>query len=142
MSSTRVELQWGDGAGPGDDGAYPFDLRLGEVQELEAKCGAGLPELFERLSTSRWRFSDIRETVRLGLIGGGMTPAAALTLVKRYCDERPKAENAPTAQAILLAQMFGLQRAAVADEDEPSEGKAEAAETDATTSPPSTPSAA
>ncbi len=48
-----------------------FQLRLGEIQELERNCGAGIGEIMARLATHRFGVNDIWEPVRLGLIGAG-----------------------------------------------------------------------
>ena len=50
---------------------------------------------------------DLRETIRLGLIGGGMDPLDALVLVKRYVDDRPLMENVLPAWRILSAALMG-----------------------------------
>ena len=50
----------------------PFRLRIGELRELEDKRNAGSFELYRRLGDGTCRFDDIRETLRLGLIGGGV----------------------------------------------------------------------
>ena len=121
----KIDLTWADGE-------YTFRLPIAQLEELQEKCGAGPPAIFQRLCASSWMVRDVRETIRLGLIGGGMAPAKALSLVQRYVDERPLGENAPTAQAILLAAIIGV-------EDEPV-GKAEAAKEDQTAASPSPPS--
>lgn len=36
-----------------------------------------------------WRVDDIRDTVRLGLIGAGATPSETFVLVSRYIDDAP-----------------------------------------------------
>ncbi|GHC61629.1 gene transfer agent family protein [Limoniibacter endophyticus] len=54
-----------------------------------------------------WRVDDIRETIRLGLIGGGTTPTDAYIAVARYIDTRPLWEHAGLACAILLKALTG-----------------------------------
>lgn len=91
------------------DGDHVFNVaKVAQVLELEEKCDAGCAEIFDRLRSGRWRFNDVRETIRLGLIGGGMTPPKALVLVKRYVDERPWQESVPVALAILMSAMVGV----------------------------------
>lgn len=114
--SAEVELAFGDGQ-------YLFRLPVGQLRELQEKCACGPMPILQRLSSSAWRIDDVRETIRLGLIGGGMTPPAALKLVERYVDARPWGECVPTAQAVLLAAVIGA-----GDQDDPV-GKAEGAET-------------
>jgi hypothetical protein len=54
-----------------------------------------------------WFTTDISHVIRLGLIGAGMEPAKALTLVRAYVEERPPVENLPIAQAIIMAACMG-----------------------------------
>jgi hypothetical protein len=124
-----ITLTWGDGE-------HRFRLAIGQLRELQEKADAGPAEIVDRLSSGRWRIDDVRETIRLGLIGGGMAPGDAYRLTVRYVDERPWLENVRPAQAVLMAALVGAP-------DEPV-GKAEAAEaeteatTDASPSPQST----
>jgi len=103
MSNGRIELAWGDGD-------HTFNIaKLAQVFELEDKCEAGVNEVFQRLREGRWKFNDVREPIRLGLIGGGKNPAEALLLTKRYVDDRPWAESVLTAQMILMAAIVGVE---------------------------------
>jgi hypothetical protein len=108
-----VTITWGDGE-------YRFRLAIGEIRELQEKCDAGPQEILRRLTAGTWRLNDMRETIRIGLIGGGMKPAEALGKVTRYVDEFPLLDNILPAQSILIAALVGV-------EDEPL-GNAEAAE--------------
>ncbi len=57
-----------------------------------------------------WRVDDVRETIRLGLIGGGCTPTEAALLVARYIDAASDwPSNAGLAAAILLYALIGPQ---------------------------------
>ncbi len=58
-------------------------LGLGELLELQEKCDAGPAQIVARLEGGTWRVQDLRETLRLGLIGGGMTPTDAMVKVRR-----------------------------------------------------------
>lgn len=52
-----------------------------------------------------WRIEDVRETVRLGLIGAGMSPSDAYILVSTYVDQTdkyPLVDNVGVAASILL----------------------------------------
>lgn len=98
--SARITLPWADGS-------HSFRLAIGHLRELQEKCQAGPAEVLARLSNGSWRVDDIRETLRLGLIGGGATPMDALVLVSRYIDDRPLMENVRPAQAVLLAAVVG-----------------------------------
>lgn len=89
------------------DGNYRFRLAIGQLRELQEKCNAGPPEIFERLMKNTWRVDDVRETLRLGLIGGGTPPSQALALVIRYVDMRPWMENVPAALEVMGAALVG-----------------------------------
>ncbi|MCF6126068.1 gene transfer agent family protein [Mesorhizobium sp. M7A.F.Ca.CA.001.07.2.1] len=89
------------------DGTYPFRVGWGEFAELQEKTDAGPFVVLGRLMDRTCRTTDISNVIRLGLIGGGMEPAKALTLVRSYVEDRPPAENLPIAQAILMAACMG-----------------------------------
>lgn len=96
-----VELNWADGS-------HRFRLPIGQLRELQEKCNAGPMEILNRLILKTWRVDDVRETIRLALIGGGMVPDKALALTIRYVEARPWFENVPIAQAILMAAVIGV----------------------------------
>lgn len=122
-----VTQDWGDGT-------YTFRLAYGQWLELDQLLGVGPMALYVRLLNRQWKANDIREVVRLGLIGGGCDPLKALRLVKNYVEDRPLLESLPVALSIVAASLTppdGVRKP----------GEAEAAETDATsasTSPPHT----
>lgn len=95
-----------------------FRLALGQLRELQenvnrwrAAIGAPVigPSSLLRLVTEgdAWP-SDVREVIRLGLIGGGMKIDQVPALIKRYVDERPLLESTKVAQAILLVALVGV----------------------------------
>lgn len=108
-----------------------FQLRLGEVEELERLAGAGVGEIALRLSTHRFKLADVRETIRLGLQGGGASETDATALVMSYVDDHPLTDNIGLAAKIISAFNADLP---------PSERGKEPAESDngPATSPPST----
>lgn len=113
----------------GDD-EYPFCVaKNGHRMELEEATGYGTRHSLKRLMDGEETWKEIRETIRIGLIGGGMKPDQALRLVRRYVDDRPRSESVLIAQAVLLAEIAGVP-------DEPV-GKTEA-EGDETKASPST----
>ncbi|MET4636161.1 gene transfer agent family protein [Kaistia defluvii] len=122
-----VSFAWGDGE-------HRFRLAIGEWRELQEKTGVGPAELLQRVSTGRWRVDDIRETLRVGLIGGGMKPLEALGLVTRYVDVFPLMDNVPAAQAVLITALVGPPEEPVGKR-EPAEATTEATEMDASPSP-------
>src|SRR5262245_43733996 len=98
----EIKLVWGDAE-------HTFNIaKLKLVLELEDLCKAGIAEIYQRISSGKWKFEDMRETLRLGLIGGGMRPDKALRTINRYCDDRPFTESLLTAQAVLIAAMVGV----------------------------------
>ncbi len=95
-----ISLDWADGR-------HTFRLRWGELILLQEACDAGPNEVLDRLQTGRWRMNDIRDTVRLALIGGGATTEAALKLVRDYVEARPPVESVMLATGILMAGLIG-----------------------------------
>lgn len=122
-----ISVAWGDGE-------HRFRLAIGQLRELQEKADAGPAEILDRLSSGRWRINDVRETVRLGLIGGGMSPPEAHKLTVRYVDDRPWLESVPIAQAVLMAALIGVPEEPVGKE---AAAEAETEATDASPSPPS-----
>jgi len=123
-----VTFTWGDGE-------HTFKLAIGQVRELEEKRDAGIRLILQRVTNKSWYVDDLRETLRLGLIGGGMSPVAALKLVQRYFDERPLLESEKPAFSVLYEAMAGF-------EDEPlgkpAAAKAPDLSAESSPSPPST----
>lgn len=97
-----INLSWGDGE-------HRFRLPIGQLRELEEKRGAGLFELFAKMVQRTCRIDDIREILRLGLIGGGigqtdgMNAKAAMDLVDRYMDDWPRQDSWAAAVRIMDA---------------------------------------
>ncbi len=98
--SARVELTWGDGD-------HIFRLAQKQLRELQDKTEYGPEALYGRIVNGQWHVQDLRETIRLGLIGGGMDEVKAAKLVKQYFDDGPLLKHKPTAMAILLASLLG-----------------------------------
>jgi hypothetical protein len=83
--------------------------KAGQIFDLEDKCGAGISTVMARLESGSWHFNDIRETIRLGLIGGGATPERAMTAVKNHVDPpNPLAHSVLVAYEIVKAALFGV----------------------------------
>jgi hypothetical protein len=95
-----VTLAWGDGE-------HRFRLPIGQLRELQEKTQLGPLALLRRVLDGGWRLDDLRETIRLGLIGGGMAPVDALGLVARYVDGRPLTESVLPAYRVLQAVIYG-----------------------------------
>lgn len=108
-----VTLTWADGD-------YTFRLGWAELEKLQEATDAGPWVVLDRLVTRQCRVGDISHTIRCGLIGGGVEPAKAVTLVREYVEKRPPGESLLHAQAILSVALHGAP-------DEGELGEAEAA---------------
>ena len=96
---------------PWQGGEHDFCISpLGHVLSLEEACGCGVAQVYKRLVESVWFAKDVRETIRLALIGGGQTPEKALALVKANVDENPNgmAPGVVLAIAVLEAYFVGV----------------------------------
>jgi len=100
MRDASITLPWADGD-------HIFRLAWGELELLQETCDAGPYVILDRLTNGTWRMQDISATIRLALIGGGLEPAKALTLVRQYVETRPPVENLQLAQAVLSAGCVG-----------------------------------
>lgn len=101
-----------------------FNLcQVKHVLELEELCDAGIAAIFKRLRDHDFGIRDVREPVRLGLLGGGCDPDKALALVRRYVEARTENDGiagaVPLALALVASCLYGVPG------DNP-EGKAEA----------------
>lgn len=90
------------------DGTYSFRLSLAGAIELEEKCDAPIAVIHARLIGGAYKVSDVRETIRIALIGGGMDPVKALNLVRKYVDDRPLAESWIIARVIMGGLFHGF----------------------------------
>lgn len=89
------------------DATYTFALTDAMIDEFEKKAGVGIGVVYLRLTHNQFNLSDINETIRLGLIGGGTSPEAAHRLVTAYAKDRPLAETLPLALDVLDARWSG-----------------------------------
>lgn len=104
-------------------GEHPFLLRIGELRALEAACDLGSRVILLALMGSTFRVDHVLETIRLGLIGGGMPDAEArrtLNLALNTCSH--------TALALVAAEALTYSLTWDAD-DQPGETEAEASRT-------------
>jgi hypothetical protein len=125
MAVTQVELKFADGD-------YLFALKLPQLAELQDKCGAGIFAIYGRVLKGRFVLgeeivgmahegeayaSDLYETIRLGLIGGGkgmvdgkeveVSALRARQLVETYVHPAPLREAWSIAAAILTVKIEG-----------------------------------
>lgn len=116
------------------DGEYDFRLSLGDIEELEGKTDKSIFLIAAAMQAKIARSTEIRETLRIGLIGGGTKPVDASALVKRYVDERSLHESQDTAYAVVLAALWRVHGDKMNDDQE---DDAQAGKESASTSPPS-----
>ena len=100
------------------DGVKTFTLTDSVIKELQHKTDLGIGALFLRMTASQFRVADIVEIIRLGLIGGGTSPADAQRLVDTYAVDRPFDETFPLALDILDARWSGKPEVAEDDSHE------------------------
>lgn len=98
-----VTLAWGDSD-------YRFRLGYGELGQLEEACGGiGAPVIADALRARAFRVAYVRETIRLGLIGGGLSQSDALNRVRRFVEAHENDadyfDNAQVAYAIIQAAL-------------------------------------
>ena len=84
-----------------------FQLRIGEMGELERICGGGIGAIFMRLGSHQFGVREVWDTIRLGLEGGGTTAIEATALVMRYHDQ-PLMDFLPLAGQIVAAAVNGV----------------------------------
>ena len=89
------------------DAKHSFVLTAPLVRELEQKCGA-VGALCSRVFLRQFTQSDIHETIRLSLIGGGTAPKRAAEIIATYALDRPIVETYPIATKILERLWFGV----------------------------------
>jgi hypothetical protein len=84
--------------------------KVGLIFDLEEKCRAGIGLIYARLASGSYFLNDVRETIRLGLIGAGATPEKAMASVKNNVDanENGLAPSILVALAVLEAVLVGV----------------------------------
>jgi hypothetical protein len=97
----RVEIEW-------PDERRAFRLGIGELEELQERTGAGPAEVLRRLYHGTWKVAEVREPLRLGLIGGGMSAADALKLVNRYAGPGQLMDAVVPAMTVVNAALNGV----------------------------------
>ena len=121
-----VEFEWGSGM-------HKFRIGIDEARELQTKTGFGLERLMLRILSRDYAVDDLRETIRIGMIGGGASPGAAMNEIRIYFDKQPKALQKAAALEILNAYNFGVKDEPVGTVGNGS-GKEEAKETNVASS--------
>jgi len=86
-----------------------FRLDFGGVLDLEEALNDAIGAIFLRLSSGRFYAKDSYHTIRLALIGGGMSKVEARQLVDSRFDAYPLADLSALAGEILIALMVGIE---------------------------------
>ncbi|MHA7882576.1 gene transfer agent family protein [Nitratireductor rhodophyticola] len=97
------------------DGEKTFALPAEQILELQRKTGMGIGAIYSRMMTGQFDFTDIMETIRLGLIGGGTSPQEAQALVDAYAKPTPIIEAFQLAADILETRWNGTHEAPAPD---------------------------
>lgn len=90
----------------GDD-EYPLLLKIKQMRILQTSLNSGPSLIAERLQTGQWFVDDIIETIRLGLIGGGMADREAKRLVEDYVAEGALLQYLPVAIKTIITALIG-----------------------------------
>jgi hypothetical protein len=86
-----------------------FRLGIGDLEALQEATGAGPAALLHRFHAGRrYRFRDVRDVLRLGLIGGG-TPVPQAHAVARSLDGLPCIPLIAKAALVLAAALEGTE---------------------------------
>ncbi len=96
----RVTVNW-----PG--GEHDFMLDIGKLRALQQACDAGPEQIFQRLGNTTWRVDDLFQTIRLGLIGGGVDEQAARDIVTLAFQSHPLKLFCLPARLVLMAALVG-----------------------------------
>jgi len=99
VSVGAIDFEWADGT-------YRFNLPIAQLDELQTRCDAGPMVILQRLQHGVWRWQDVYETLRLGLIGAGMEAVSAMKLCKLYTENR-WLENVPAAYSVMYWTLYG-----------------------------------
>lgn len=116
------------------DGRYLFSLKVPQLEELERICKASIFKIVHRMIGMDASITEIRETIRLGLVGGGMAPIRAEQMRDLYGGPPNQPLDNPTdsaspykvAKAVLLATMVGIDELSSGDNSGPKKSQEEA----------------
>lgn len=116
--SGEIDLIWGSGL-------QAFKFGLGQFRALQEgvnrrRLAIGAPlvgpmDLVEQLKAKNVWPDDLRDILRLGLIGGGMAPRDAHLELANYFDDKPPLPHVMPALAVLMAGLVGPPDAAPDD---------------------------
>jgi hypothetical protein len=99
-------------------GETAFRIGIGEFRELQERINGrrgafGLPAIGPQTFANQIRTNDawpddVRDVLRIGLIGAGMKPAEAHRQLVQYFDRRPPADSYKAAFAVFVAAFLGV----------------------------------
>ena len=95
-------------------GEHRFFLGIGELRALQKALDAGPMWIYGRLMSQQWLVDDVYETVRLGLVGGGMTEGDARKIVNKHLAETA---GGFYRHVVLAANILRI--SVIGDEDDP-----------------------
>ncbi len=104
-----------------------FMLTLGGVEALEQRCNAGILAIMLRLAGHQASVHDVRETLRQGLIGGGMPAVSADQILMADFDAQPLVTYLGIACDVIAAFVNGVpvKKSDDSDQDPPKTGNQE-----------------
>ncbi|QRE74118.1 gene transfer agent family protein [Methylobacterium aquaticum] len=92
-----------------EETTHRFRLAIGDLEALQEATGAGPAALLHRFHAGRlYRFRDVRDVLRLGLIGGG-TPVPQAHAVAERLDGLPCIPLIAKAALVLAAALEGTE---------------------------------
>jgi Phage tail tube protein, GTA-gp10 len=86
---------------------FPVKLTFALITDLEKKTGQGIGILANRLFHAQFSLADVVETIRLGLLGGGMKSERVEQIIAAYVNNQPLVRLYPHAVEILSRAWFG-----------------------------------
>ncbi|WLB43017.1 gene transfer agent family protein [Bradyrhizobium ottawaense] len=107
---SEIELIWGSGPQSFKFGLGQFRALQENVNRRRLAIGAplvGPMDLVEQLRAKNVWPDDLRDILRLGLIGAGMPPRDAHLELAQYFDDKPPVPHMMPALAILSAGLVG-----------------------------------
>jgi hypothetical protein len=92
------------------DHNHVFALGRLQVAELERLCGSGIGAICNRVFRMQFSQAEVFNTIRLGLVGGGLSPEIAERLIETYAAPYPLEATYPLAVGTLEALWFGAKK--------------------------------
>ena len=106
------------------EGHYDLHLRIEELIQLQEKLGSGPFKIAERFVANDWLVEDVKETIRLALIGGGLTQKEAFDIVNRNVISGYLVEYSDIARQCILAAVMGVDEEPIDEEASDESGEA------------------